>query len=205
MSPPAEGSLVKERSRAEVYLMRGGKKLHIPSGYAFSALGFKWGDVVDMPDHSLDGIPTESWPSHSQTPGSVVWTPDAPDLIGRAVWHSLPLPGSRQWTVRGRTVRTRELRGWVSVIAGCNANDPDWGVKLVLDLRWARGEGIDVNAALRAGNVLTSGIHDPGTTVRARCGVPQIEMEIAGWPMRNVNPTPPEPPDWGFFEGAECD
>jgi hypothetical protein len=217
MSPYAEGTLVKEQSRAEVYRITDGRKLHIPSASTFDALGFRWTDVRTVPDGALSERPTETWPSHSSTPGSVVWVPDAPDAIGRAVWHALPLRGSREWRPWGRIVRTRELRGWLSAVEqNCNGNDPDWHLKLVLDLGWARAQGIDVNAVLRAGNVLANGIHEPGTSLRARCGVPQIEMEIAGWPLRSVNLAhplpppvglelgPPEPPDWGFPDGIDC-
>jgi hypothetical protein len=83
-------------------------------------------------------------------------------------------------------------------------NDPDWHWRLVLDLDWARSQAIDVNAALPAGNLLNNGIPDPGGGgVRARCGVPQIEVEISGWPIR-AEPSRREPPDWGFPEGTDC-
>jgi hypothetical protein len=114
--PYAEGTLVKEQSRPEVYRITGGRKLHIPSGYAFDALGYQWGAVVHVPDGALSGIPTETWPNHSPTPGSLVWVPGAPNPFGHAVHHPLPLPGSRQWRVWDRTVRTRELRGWLSTV-----------------------------------------------------------------------------------------
>jgi hypothetical protein len=211
MSPYPEGTLVKEEERPDVYRITDGRKLRIPSAYSFEALGYKWRDVVIVPAGALDGIPTDSWPSHSPTPGSVVWVPDAPDLIGRAVWHPLPLHGSREWRVWGRTVRTRELRGWLSYVAkGCNSEDPDWHWQLVLDLGWARTQGIDVNAALWAGNLLTNGVDDPGSTVRAKCGLPQVEIEISGWPIKELPATTFEPatiipergtpPDWQHFD-----
>ena len=193
MTPYAEGTLVKEHSRAEVYRITDAAKLHIPSAYAFDALGYKWNDVVHVADGALSEIPTDTWPSHSPTPGSLVWFPD------EVYTHLLSLSGSRSWRVWDRgPVRTRELRGWLSVIEqGCNPVDPDWHWKLVLDIEWARRQGIDPNHALRAGNLLTNGIDDPGSSVRARCGTPQIEVEVVGFPIdwkphRNRR----EPPDW---------
>ena len=208
MSPYPEGTLVKEQSRAEVYRITGGRKLHIPSAYAFDALGSQWRDVVEVADGSLAGIPTDTWQSQSATPGSVVWAIDAADPLGdRRVHHPLPLQGSREWRVWGRPLRTRELRGWLTMVdQRCsNANDPDWHWQLVLDLGWARAAGIDVNFAMWAGNVLTNGIHDPGTSVRARCGIPQIHCEVSGWPINHdANRGRREPPDWIWKDGTKA-
>jgi hypothetical protein len=49
---PGSGTLIKERSAAEVYVVLGGHAFHIPSPQAFDAMGFHGGDVRQVPDGS---------------------------------------------------------------------------------------------------------------------------------------------------------
>jgi hypothetical protein len=53
---PQEGTLLKERARPEVYVMRGGRRSHIPSEQRFEELGFVWGDIRVVPDGALARI-----------------------------------------------------------------------------------------------------------------------------------------------------
>jgi hypothetical protein len=56
LSPPS-GSLVKG-SDAPVYVMQGGLKRHVPNLATFAVQGFLWGNVNQIPDSSLNAIPT---------------------------------------------------------------------------------------------------------------------------------------------------
>jgi hypothetical protein len=50
---PHDGTLLKERSRPEVYVMRGSRKSHIPNEQRFEELGLAWGDIRVVPDGAL--------------------------------------------------------------------------------------------------------------------------------------------------------
>lgn len=53
---PGSGTLIKERSHAEVYVVLGGHAFHIPSPSAFDAMGFHWTDVRQVPDGSTASL-----------------------------------------------------------------------------------------------------------------------------------------------------
>lgn len=55
---PRDGTLLRERSTAPVYVMRTGQKRHISNPAVFDQLCFSWGNVRIVPDGSLAGIPT---------------------------------------------------------------------------------------------------------------------------------------------------
>lgn len=48
-----DGTLLKEASRPEIYVVRGGGKFWIPSPQEFDAMGFQWGAVRTVADGSL--------------------------------------------------------------------------------------------------------------------------------------------------------
>lgn len=50
---PAEGTLLRERSSAPVYVVAQGRTRWIPDPQTFTALGFDWGSVAVIPDASL--------------------------------------------------------------------------------------------------------------------------------------------------------
>jgi|tagenome__1003787_1003787.scaffolds.fasta_scaffold20865982_2 hypothetical protein len=65
-SPPAatvrmwdlpEGSLRKEDSKPQVWLIENGQRRHIPSPAVLTALGRTWADVRTVPDAALDRVP----------------------------------------------------------------------------------------------------------------------------------------------------
>lgn len=53
---PANGTLVRERSTAPVYIVFGGKAFHIPSPQVFDALKLRWDSVREVPLGSLGGL-----------------------------------------------------------------------------------------------------------------------------------------------------
>jgi hypothetical protein len=55
---PREGTLLRERSYPEVYVMQGGYKSHIPSWQRFEELGFSQGDIRLVPDGALARVPS---------------------------------------------------------------------------------------------------------------------------------------------------
>ena len=44
----ADGAMVRERSRNEVYVIANGEKKHITNPASFAALGYNWGNVVEV-------------------------------------------------------------------------------------------------------------------------------------------------------------
>ena len=50
---PRDGTLLRERSRPEVYIMRGGRKSHIVSWQRFEQLGLSQGNIRVVPDAAL--------------------------------------------------------------------------------------------------------------------------------------------------------
>jgi len=57
-SIPSDGTLVRERSHAEVYVVYGGAKFWIPSTTEFQALGFLSTNVRVVPNGALGAIPS---------------------------------------------------------------------------------------------------------------------------------------------------
>ena len=197
---PTEGELLQEEGSADLYLIRAGAKLLIPSPYTLEALGFQASDAKQVPAGSLDDIPTEHWQSSSATPGSVVFIPDY------KLYHPIDVATSRTHQAWGTSVRTVELRGWlVGVSPGANGDDPDWGMDLFLDAAWALEQGIDLNRVIKAGNIMQHGHEEveAGSVTRARVASPKVHLEIHGFPVK-LWPGRTEPPDWQTF-GIDCE
>lgn len=57
-SRPGNGTLLRERSSAPVYLVRGGRAFLVPDPAVFNALGLSWGAVRTIPDGSLGNLAT---------------------------------------------------------------------------------------------------------------------------------------------------
>jgi hypothetical protein len=55
---PADGTLLRERTSAPVYVVYGRRAFHIPSPEAFDALGLNWAALRIIPDGSLRGLDT---------------------------------------------------------------------------------------------------------------------------------------------------
>jgi len=53
---PANGTLVRERTHPEIYVVHGGKAFLIPSSDVFNALGLDWNAVKPIPDGSVGGL-----------------------------------------------------------------------------------------------------------------------------------------------------
>ncbi len=54
---PVEGTLLKELDRHEVYVIREGKRVHIPSPPVFTESGYRWSRVRVVPNGQLAGVP----------------------------------------------------------------------------------------------------------------------------------------------------
>jgi hypothetical protein len=54
---PGNGTLLKERSQEQVYVIEGGRKHAITSTQAMDAHGFSKDDVLTVPDGGLHAIP----------------------------------------------------------------------------------------------------------------------------------------------------
>ena len=61
---PGDGTLVRERSDAAVYVIYGGAKFRVPSAEEFNALGYSWADVTVVPNGALTSAP----PGYSRLP-----------------------------------------------------------------------------------------------------------------------------------------
>lgn len=64
---PRDNTLLRERSRPEVFLMRGGSKFWIPSPDALTGLGFTWSHVKVVPNGALQQFP--QGPQEALAPG----------------------------------------------------------------------------------------------------------------------------------------
>ena len=64
-SVPADGTLVRERSDAAVYVIYGGAKFRVPRVEEFNALGYSWADVTVVPNGALTSAP----PGYSRLAG----------------------------------------------------------------------------------------------------------------------------------------
>lgn len=55
---PVDGTLVRERGTAGVFVFDGGTRRHVPNPERFAQLGFQWAQVIDVPRGSLERFPT---------------------------------------------------------------------------------------------------------------------------------------------------
>jgi hypothetical protein len=53
----ASGNLIKSSDNSKVYLLKGDRRIAIPSAAGFEAAGFKWGDVVSLAKKEKDAFP----------------------------------------------------------------------------------------------------------------------------------------------------
>jgi hypothetical protein len=197
--PITEGMLVQEEGSAEVYLIRDGERLHIPTPYVMDALSLSWNDVQHVAAGSLAQVPRDtSWdPLGSSTPGSTVFVPvgNFPGGLG-AVWWPLDLATVKRHVAWGVEVHTIELRGWITGPGGPNPLDPDFSYGLEVDVAWVLERGIDLTALIKVGNILGIGAPQAGITdPRAWCATPDIKMEICGFPPKQQR-SRVYPPDW---------
>lgn len=218
---PTPGTLLRERSKPEVWRIHrddsGGagriytRRLHIPSPYALQALGHQWSQVRVVPNGCLTHIPSQSWRSASQTPGSTVFVPTSRYWHETQYYFPLRTARTQTFTVWGKEVRIIELRGWlVSLDSQPAYNDPDWSSKLVLDSGWAAKRGLDLSSIVKVGNILQLPGPQPGSHERAWIAEPRINVEVSGfrvtakpgerWRLgaKDQPDDRPRPPDWSF-------
>jgi hypothetical protein len=199
-SPPPENALYREDGTPEVYWIRGGQRIHLPSPYTLDALSRSWNEVQVVPPGSLSPIPIDdSWEGIG-TPSSVVQVP-ATFGSGQVYWPIRNIPTSKRHVAWGMEVWTVELRGWVMPGGGSNSDDPDWSYELLLDSGWALSQGIDLNAVIRVGNILQAGIPEAGVNdPRAWCATPIVHLELTGWPPKDQADKRRRPDDWQFSD-----
>jgi hypothetical protein len=58
---PREGTLLRELSGPEVYVFRGGRKVHVPSAEEFNNAGLDLNAIRIVPDGSTSWMPTDAW------------------------------------------------------------------------------------------------------------------------------------------------
>ncbi len=210
-----EGSVVRELSASEIFVIHGGKKVFIPTQDALRGLGYTPADVMVVPNGLLAGIPRFNAPSASATPGSFLFPPDFPSA-GSIDKSHYPLAVSTSQKVLSRghlwpngfqEMQLVEIRGWLQSpilpLAGDGAANPegggfDWSFTLIPDLQWLESRGVDLSKILKVGNIVV--ISDPvsGTTSRQLVTKPFLEVEVNSWLYRDRRPpnlsTPPA--DW---------
>lgn len=59
ITPEEEGTLVTSSSSPEVYIIKNGKKRHIPSAQAFNRWGFSWQNINEIAAGQLDSYPED--------------------------------------------------------------------------------------------------------------------------------------------------
>lgn len=84
---PSHGTLVRERDRAEVYVVYGGAKFWVPSPEEFEALGHDWNRVYQVPQGSLALIP------NLPVDGTRVMERGGPEIFIVAGGHAFHFPG----------------------------------------------------------------------------------------------------------------
>lgn len=200
---PHDGTLLRERSHAEVYVVHGGKRIWIPTPDALRLMGYSFANVHVIPNGSAQQLPEVRLASGSPTPGSLVWPPDNNiKLFARST-----LPGTVRVKSRGHEIRIIELRGWLrEVDSYCNddpGNHDDWHYQLEVDPAWTDALGIDLTQLFTVGDVLSMGIQeDPYSSPYAAFSLPVISMELNGW-VPEKRPSEQRPSDW-VMQRAEC-
>jgi hypothetical protein len=194
-----DGSLVRENSSRDAYLIYGKKKILIPSGDTYMLMGINPGNVQRVADGSLAVYPTIILQSATSTPPSLAYPPD--NAGGK---YYLNLPNTIALRSRGKDLRIVEVRGWLRYVAPvCNGADPDWWYYLEVDPQWADENGWDLNSILKVGNILVADFwthwaevyHTTLLSPYAMIATPCIKVELNGYrePFPNL---PPKPKDW---------
>ena len=187
----ADGTVVKEISKPEIYVIFGGKRMLIDDGktiFLRSVMGLDWVVPRFVSDGTLTSIPILKLESATETPPSLVFPPD-----NQGGKFNLGINGSTRLVSQGKEIRIIELRGWLRSIDGeCNGLDPDWHYMLEVDAEWAVSKGIDLNQILKVGNIITKDFlvrkHDPQTRTyspNATLAQPCIEIELNRWRDNN--------------------
>jgi hypothetical protein len=183
--PTADGALVREASRPEIYLVYGRRKWWIPSESTLFGMNYTWADVRIVPDGTLASLPTEyvisdrDEPGIASTPGSLIWPPGAVNKVATAA------PGTRFLRSRCRDVRLATLRGWIRVVetAACHT-EPNWGAdwhfRFEVDPASVDEIGGDLNRIVRAANVVWYDLRGFGQNPFAAVALPTVDIEING-------------------------
>src|SRR5215204_1098088 len=120
----ADGTLVREFSKSETYLIYYGKRILVYDNklgmYLVNAMKLDLNRVRNVPDGSLSSIPIVNLKSASLTPPSLVFPPD--NQVGK---FFLDVTGSIKLKTQDKEIRIVEIRGWLRKILGFpNSTDP---------------------------------------------------------------------------------
>lgn len=192
-----DGSLLKEQSRPEVYVIYSGRKYHVPNPYTLDAMGLDSGSMVVVPDGSLSAVPTipPIGLTPTSTPGSLVYPPDG------SKWHArTDIPGTRLRS-GGKEVRVVELRGWLRALAaGAKTSEDRWydtAYDIEIDPASADEAGIDMGLLLLPGEIVYNNLDtDPWSNYYRAVAPPIIHVELNAWAPGKVVPPAAAPPDW---------
>ena len=149
---PRDGTIFKERTPVEEYVVYSSRKYHVPPDDAFACMGLDRRRLRTLPNGSAASVPTVAFYSPvsgevgatpgslagvGKTPGSLVFPPQGP-LDGSHFARS-DIATTVRLVSQGREIRLIELRGWLRYIstdpnappgdparlldAGCNTNE----------------------------------------------------------------------------------
>lgn len=216
-----EGSVVRESSSSEIFVIHEGTRVFIPTQDALLGLGYTPSDVTVVPDGTLAGIPRFNVPSASPTPGSFLFPPDFPSYGSWDKSHyALRVTPSQKVLSRSflpdhkfQEVRLVELRGWVKSTPDPLQEDGsangegvgfDWKFDLIPDLQWLESRGVDLNTILKVGNVVVISDLVKGTISKQLVSKPFLGVEVNSWMFRGRRPPKlaNPPADWTQLPAA---
>jgi hypothetical protein len=58
---PRDSTLLRQLSHPEVYIIRNGRKVHIPNEDEFNRAGLHWNAIRIVPDGGTSSIPSADW------------------------------------------------------------------------------------------------------------------------------------------------
>jgi hypothetical protein len=217
----ADGTLVKESSKPDTYVVYSGKRMLVYDGASIlliRAMGLDLANTRTVSDGSLSSIPLIKLESAPLTPPSLVFPPD-----NKGQRFFLDTNGSISLITQGKEIRIAEIRGWLRTIhGGCNGADPDWHYYLDVDPEWAESKDIDLNQILKVGNMLNANFLITKNEVKeayllnkslafAAVTLPTIKVELNGWrrytpdlePHKWLYTTTLKPLDWNFRSSGD--
>jgi hypothetical protein len=193
---PRDGTIFKERTPGEVYVVYSGRKYQVPNGAngdAFACMGLDRTRLRTLPNGSAASVPTVAFYSPEpyeveptpgsltgvgKTPGSLVFPPRGPE-VGDHFARS-DIATTVKLVSQGREVRLIELRGWLrKVETGFNpeGDGADWHYDLEVDTSWAASRGIDLGRFFKVGDILEFGDFGPTNSYQWATSAPRTVMD----------------------------
>jgi hypothetical protein len=192
---PSFGTVLKERTAPDTYVMCSNRAIHAPTEDALTLLGLA-GQVCVLPVGGLGQLSLYQLPSIAATPPSMVIGPNQNGSKPGTRWARTEVPG----VLLPNGVNVVELYGWLREASQTgNQQDPDWHFGIEPDPAWLEHLGVDLTTFIKVGDILHMGVDRVGDWT-AVAATPVMHIELDGW-RDSVQVGRTKPQDWDVGPG----